>query len=70
MENRQNTLDTIWEGLQELPRMELNQLFASMGLSKTMYAKLPDEDARKMFLGLATRLDDSTLGEVVQLVRA
>ncbi|WP_132944721.1 hypothetical protein [Tumebacillus sp. BK434] len=70
MDNRQNTLDAIWDGLQELPRMELNQLFATLGLSKSMYAKLEDQDARKMFLGLATRLDDDTLGEVVQLVRA
>ncbi|ASS76231.1 hypothetical protein CIG75_15640 [Tumebacillus algifaecis] len=70
MENRQNTLDSIWQALQELPRMKLNQLFASLGLAKSMYAKLQDQEARKMFLGLATRLDDEALVEVDHLVRA
>jgi hypothetical protein len=50
--------------------MKLNALLAQMGLAKTMYAKLADEQARKLTLGILTRFDDATLQEVVPLVRA
>jgi hypothetical protein len=69
MENRQEVIDTVWQGLQPMPRMKVNQLLATMGLSKNMYAKLPDTDAKKLFLGIVTRLDDDTLQEVVPLVQ-
>jgi hypothetical protein len=41
-----------------------------MGLSKSMYAKLQDAEAKKLFLGLVTRLDDAALQHVVPLVRS
>jgi SpoVK/Ycf46/Vps4 family AAA+-type ATPase len=70
MESRQQVLDNIWGSLSEMPRMKLNALLAQMGLAKTMYAKLPDEQARKLTLGIFTRFDDATLQEVEPLVRA
>lgn len=70
MENRQGVIDSIWQSLLQLPRMKLNALLAQMGLSKSMYAKLQDQEARKLFLGLVTRFDDATLKSVVPLVQA
>lgn len=70
MDNRQSIIDQIWQSLQQLPRMKVNGLLAQMGLSKSMYAKLQDLEAKKVFLGLVTRLDDATLREVVPLVQA
>lgn len=68
MEQRQQLLDNIWKALAEMPRMKVNTLLAQMGLAKTMYAKLDDEQARKLTLGLFTRFDDAALQEVKPLV--
>lgn len=70
MESRQKTLDSLWQSLQKLPRMKLNELFVKLGLAKSMYAKLKDQEAKKLFLGLATRLDDAALNQMVLLLRA
>ncbi|MGZ4106823.1 MAG: hypothetical protein ACXVPC_10905 [Tumebacillaceae bacterium] len=70
MDNRQSVIDTVWQGLSQLPRMKVNELLAKMGLSKSMYAKLQDQEAKKLFLGLVTRLDDTALQQVVPLVQA
>jgi DNA-binding Xre family transcriptional regulator len=70
MENRQKTIEAVWQALQNLPRMKVNELLAKMGLAKSMYDKLQDQEAKKVFLGLVTRLDDAALGQVMQLVRA
>ena len=70
MENRQAVIDSIWQDLQDVPRMKVNALLAQMGLPKSAYAKLPDEGAKKVFLGFVTRLDDETLQEVVPLLHA
>lgn len=70
MANRQQVLDNIWKRLAELPRMKVNALLAEMGLAKSMYAKLEDADAKKLFLGLLTRFDDAALQQVEPLVRA
>jgi hypothetical protein len=70
VENRQGVIDSIWQSLVQLPRMKVNALLAQMGLSKSMYAKLQDQEAKKLFLGLVTRLDDATLQDVVPLVQA
>ncbi|KEO83928.1 hypothetical protein [Tumebacillus flagellatus] len=70
MENRQQTLDTIWDALAGMPRMKVNALLAQMGLAKTMYAKLDDEQAKKMTLGILTRFDDAALQQVKPLVGA
>ncbi|MGB8956310.1 MAG: hypothetical protein WCC10_13135 [Tumebacillaceae bacterium] len=70
MENRQELIQSIWHDMQDVPRMKVNALLAQMGLSKSMYAKLPDQDAKKVLLGFVTRLDDETLQEVVPLLHA
>lgn len=70
MENRQSILDEVWSELETTPRMKLNGLLAQMGLSKSMYAKLGDTEAKKLFLGLATRLDDDTLRSVVPMLQS
>jgi hypothetical protein len=67
--NRQQILDDIWGDLTEMPRMKVNSLLAQSGLSKSMYAKLGDADAKKLFLGLLTRFDDAALEQVAPLVR-
>jgi hypothetical protein len=70
MENRQGIIDSVWQAVSGMPRMRVNQLLALMGLSKSMYAKLQDAEAKKLFLGLVTRLDDAALQHVVPLVRS
>jgi hypothetical protein len=70
MENRQNIIDTVWEALVNMPRMKVNALLAQMGLAKSMYAKLQDQEAKKVFLGLVTRLDDAALQAVLPQVRS
>ncbi|HEU4964825.1 MAG TPA: hypothetical protein VFV52_13345 [Bacilli bacterium] len=70
MENRQKVIDKVWQALTDMPRMKVNALLAQMGLAKSMYAKLQDQEAKKVFLGLVTRLDDQALQAVVPLVSA
>lgn len=70
MENRQSVIDSVWNALKDMPRMKVNALLAQMGLAKSMYAKLQDQEAKKVFLGLITRLDDAALQAVVPLVRS
>lgn len=69
MDNRETLIDSIWQSLQNTPRMKVNELLATMGLSKNMYAKVPDQDAKKMVVGLATRLDDTALNQVASFVK-
>jgi hypothetical protein len=68
MENRQSLLDTIWRMLTPLPRQKVNALLATLGFKKSMYAKLGDTEAKKLFLGLVTRLDDQALRSVVPML--
>lgn len=70
MDDRQSVIDQVWQALEKLPRMRVNELLATMGMSKSMYAKLQDLEAKKLFLGLVTRLDEAALREVVPLVQA
>lgn len=70
MENRQSLIDSFWQELREKPRMEVNHLLSQMGMAKSMYAKLNDEDSRKLVLGLVTRLDDAALQAIVPLARS
>jgi len=69
MDNREILIDSIWQSLQDAPRMKVNELLATMGLSKNMYAKVADQDAKKMVLGLATRLDETALSQVATFVK-
>jgi len=70
VENRQSLIDSFWQELREKPRMEVNHLLSQMGMAKSMYAKLNDEDSRKLVLGLVTRLDDAALQAIVPLARS
>ncbi len=67
--DNQPILDSIWQSLENTPRMKVNQLLATMGLGKNMYAKLPDADAKKLVLGMATRLDANAQSEILEMVR-